>query len=75
MDEKMWTKLLKENALFTEGFRPTGVWTLEQDKQVEELDKEYHAFLKKKNIDKYSYEASQVWKSKFRQRFRKIFGK
>lgn len=40
--------------------------------EVEKLDKEYYAELEKLGIDRYSYEASQLWNKKYRDRYKKV---
>jgi len=53
-----------------------GVWTIEEETKVKLLDGEFEKERKKKGIDKYSKEASDLWKSGgYQKRMRKIFGK
>tara|TARA_B110000881_G_C18598387_1_gene533219 strand:- start:775 stop:2526 length:1752 start_codon:yes stop_codon:yes gene_type:complete len=39
--------------------------------EIEEIDEDYYSELKEKGIDRYSFEASQLWKQKYRDRYKK----
>ena len=40
--------------------------------QIKKLDKEYYAELKKLKIDRWSKEASTLWRKKYKTRFKKL---
>ena len=52
------------------------VWSPKTANQVKKLDHQFSLFLKKRNINPYSKEASDQWREAgFQNRFKKIFNK
>ena len=52
------------------------VWSQKTANKVKTLDRQFSIFLKNRNIDPYSKEASNQWREAgFQNRFKKIFNK
>ena len=51
------------------------VWTDEQRKKIDALDREYYERIEELGVDKYSKQAHDIWHKEFKERFQKVFGK